>query len=250
MSRHKITALILGILTLFVAPLCAYAFINFGDGFQRANNDVIGNGWTEAEVTGTNIQVSGGTMKMDSGATDALVSYQSRSSTNQVPFNGVVLRGKFQDQSATQSLTYIAIRQNTPRNTGDCTCLILVGFATSRLDVAYANGGTTAATVNFPLTVSTWYNYEWVINSDNSGTVRVWALGTQRPDKPSLTVPAFTDTTTYTQYGVDGQRTFVDDYSITVSTSTAPTMQMRGGQTKMKGGTSKLRGFTYDYKTI
>jgi len=226
-----------------------FAVANFFDNFNRANASCSGatgtlsGGWNCVGVSASDNQITSNFLKMDDGATDALVEYRAPNAG--VGFNGLQITGKIDILSTTQTLCYIGPRQNTPRNSGDGTNLEF--FASGKqVAVNYANGGTQTGLVTYTYAVG-WYNFEWNINTDNSGTVYVWPLGTQKPGTPTSNISAFTDTTTYPNWGMSGQRCNWDDIAETVATSTVPTLKVVGGTMKMKGGTTKLRGQTLDY---
>lgn len=229
----KLKTLVAIITVIATTPIIAFAInqIKYFDDFNRVDNN--SSGWTEQEIAATDIQISNNTLKMSSGATDALAASKARPSG--LNNTGFIISGKVMFASAAQGQANIeAAMDQTTRNECFGRCIEIVSSNGNILMVD--NGAVIASNTNFgAMSAGIFYSFEWDINPDNSGKFFFWITSAGKPATPILTIPRFTSAYTGgNAVGVDGQLiTSWDD--LYFGQNPPPTVMIKGGKTKMRG---------------
>lgn len=159
----------------------------FSDSFSRVNNNAVGNGWSEIELSAGNVSIFNNTLYFaDSSA--AAVAYRGRSSgfgRN----NTTVL---FEYKKVTDNTEFDGFSLSHDGSTRSVKVGVSLNFDAGNNTVYVYDGGTSKGNASFTFAGDTWYYFKWDILSDNSMKIYINTTGTFIESDLVLSISAFT----------------------------------------------------------
>ncbi len=175
----------------------------FSDSFNRANNDTVGNGWSEKELSPGNVRIDSATLNFpDSSA--AAVAYRSR--TSGFGRNNTTLLFEYKKDSDNTEFDGISVSHDGSTRTA--TVGVSLNFDAGNNTVYVYDGATSKGNASFTFAAATWYYFKWDILSDNSMKVYINTTGTFTESDLVLSISAFTPSSSDGgRWGIGNRRT-------------------------------------------
>lgn len=175
----------------------------FSDSFNRANNNTVGNGWSEIELSASDARIESASLNFPNSSAAAVVHRAREAGFGR---NNTTLL--FEYKKDTDNTEFDGISVSHDGSTRAVTVGISLNFDAGNNTVYVYDGATSKGNASFTFAGNTWYYFKWDILSDNSMKIYINTTGTFTQSDLVLSISAFTPSSSdVSKWGIGNRRT-------------------------------------------